>query len=61
MKIRSIEQFDVYRLREGEVVVVLQHSAFAEFNTRVVAPLIPLSRGKLTTSRTRYFDTRAVI
>ena len=50
MRRRNIEQFDVYRLRDGDLVVVPQHSTFVDFKTRVVAQLIPLSRGKLATS-----------
>lgn len=45
-----MEQFDVFRMRRGDVVVVLQHDTFQDFGTRVVAPLVPLSKGKLATS-----------
>jgi len=30
--------------------VILQHDTFRQFKTRVVAPLIPKSRGKLSTT-----------
>jgi CcdB protein len=46
----EIRQFDVFRLRGGETVVVLQHETFSDFKTRVVAPLIAKPRGKLATS-----------
>ncbi len=44
------EQFDVFRLRGGETVVILQHETFSDFKTRVVAPLVAKPRGKLATS-----------
>jgi toxin CcdB len=43
-------QFDVFRLRGGETVVVLQHETFSDFKTRVVAPLVAKPRSKLATS-----------
>ena len=43
-------QYDVYKLKRGEIVVVLQHDSFKHYRTRVVAPLVPRSRGKLATS-----------
>lgn len=34
-------QFDVVRLRQGELAVILQSDLLDGFSTRVVAPLIP--------------------
>lgn len=45
-----MDQFDVCKLKKGDVVVVLQHGTYAAFRTRVVAPLVPRSRGKLSTN-----------
>lgn len=45
-----MEQFDVCKMRGDETVVILQHQTFANFSTRVVAPIVPKSRGKLATS-----------
>ncbi len=45
-----MEQFDICRLKHGEIVVILQHKTFSAFRTRVVAPLVPKSRGNLATS-----------
>jgi CcdB protein len=45
-----MQQYDVCKLKHGEVVVILQHEAFSDFRTRMVAPLVPKVRGKLATS-----------
>lgn len=45
-----MQQFDVCRLKHGEIVIVLQHDTFGDYRTRMVAPLIPKARGKLATS-----------
>ena len=45
-----MNQYDVFRLRHGEIVLILQHETFAAFKTRVVAPLIPKAVQKLTTT-----------
>jgi toxin CcdB len=45
-----MEQFDVYRMRHGDVVVILQHNTYSDFGTRIVAPLIECGGAKLTTS-----------
>lgn len=34
-------QFDLYRMQEGSLVVVLQNDLLDELQTRVVAPLVP--------------------
>lgn len=45
-----MDQYDVYKLKHGETVVILQHDSFKAFRTRVVVPLVARSRGKLATS-----------
>ncbi|MGZ8410895.1 MAG: CcdB family protein [Hyphomicrobium sp.] len=45
-----MEQYDVYRLRRGDVVVILQHDTYRDFGTRIVALLISRSGAKLATS-----------
>ena len=45
-----MDQYDVIRLKHGEIAVILQHDSFREYRTRVVAPLVRRSRGKLATS-----------
>ncbi len=45
-----MQQFDVCRLKHGEIAVILQHDTFSDFKTRMVAPLVPKARGKLATS-----------
>ncbi|HKZ95931.1 MAG TPA: CcdB family protein [Hyphomicrobiaceae bacterium] len=45
-----MDQYGVFRLQHGEIVVILQSDMFREFKTRVVAPLVPRSRGKLATA-----------
>lgn len=45
-----MEQFDVCKLKRGDIVVILQHATFSSFATRVVAPLFPKSKGNLATS-----------
>jgi len=36
-----MRQFDVVRLRRGELVVVLQNNLLDHFSTRVIVPLLP--------------------
>jgi CcdB protein len=43
-------QFDVYRMRRGDVVVILQHGTYRDFGTRIVAPLRDGRSAKLATS-----------
>ncbi len=43
-------QYDICKLKHGDLVVILQHDTFREFQTRIVAPLVPRSKGKLATS-----------
>jgi toxin CcdB len=45
-----MEQFDVYRMRRGDVVVILQHDTYCDFGTRIVAPLYDGRGAKLATS-----------
>jgi toxin CcdB len=45
-----VEQFDVYRIKRGETVVLLQHGHLNDLQTRIVAPIIPKGKGKLSTS-----------
>ncbi len=45
-----MHQYDVFSLRHGEIVLILQHETFATFKTRIVAPLIPKGVQKLTTT-----------
>lgn len=45
-----MDQYDVHRLKHGEIAVILQHNTYRQFKTRVVAPLVPKSRGKLSTT-----------
>ncbi len=45
-----MDQYDVCRLKHGEIAVIIQHDMFREFRTRVVVPLVPRMRGKLSTS-----------
>jgi toxin CcdB len=35
------KQFDIWRHRNGQLVMVLQHDLLEELTTRVVAPLVP--------------------
>jgi toxin CcdB len=37
-------QFDLYRLTDGTMVVVLQSDLLDQLNTRLVAPLIPATK-----------------
>ncbi|WP_422027227.1 CcdB family protein [Roseovarius sp.] len=39
-------QYDVYRLRDGTLVVVIQGDLLDQLQTRVVAPLIPAGKVK---------------
>lgn len=39
-----VRQFDVCRLKNGTLVVVLQHDLLGDLRSRVVAPLLPLER-----------------
>ena len=45
-----MQQFDVCRMKQGDIIVILQHDTFRDFKTRMVAPLVPKMRGKLATS-----------
>ena len=45
-----MQQYDICKLKHGEIVLILQHKAFSDFKTRMAAPLVPKSRGKLATS-----------
>lgn len=45
-----MQQYDVCRLKYGDVAVILQHDTFNDFKTRIVAPLVPKARRKLATS-----------
>ena len=46
----NFDQYDVVRLRHGNVVVILQHDTFSSFKTRVVAPLVARPAKMLTTT-----------
>ncbi|MEQ8294116.1 MAG: CcdB family protein [Roseovarius sp.] len=39
-------QYDVYRLRDGALVVVIQGDLLDQLQTRVVAPLVPAGKVK---------------
>lgn len=50
-------QFDVWRLRNGSLVLILQDEIMDHLTSRVVAPLIPASRtGKATKGMNPAFD-----
>jgi toxin CcdB len=39
-------QFDIYRLRNRSVAVVLQDNAFEWLGSRIMAPLVPIAKTK---------------
>jgi toxin CcdB len=46
----TVNQFDVCKLRGGEIVVILQHDTFSDFRTRMVAPLVARTAKNLATT-----------